>query len=455
MISKYGVENSFQLKSVIEKIQKPRNKDFYKKIREKSKKTCLEKYGVDHNMKNIELKQKMQKSYIEKYGGLFNGSNSVKEKSKQTNFQHYGVEWNLQRKDIKRNGKKLHTINYERILEICKEQNLEPLFSKEEFKGNYNLNPIYYKFRCLICNEIIERTPHNKNHILCYKCSPFTSSTSLKEKEIFNFIKSIYSGLVIQNDRKILKPKELDIYLPELKLAIEYNGVYWHGYHNEIQIPLSEFKKNTEWKRLECQKLGIRLINIDDYDYLNKPEIFKRFLQDQILPRQKIGARECEIKSIDTKTARDFCEYYHVNGFKGGSEKFGLYYNDELLIVAIFAKYKSDYECVRLCYKTGYDVIGGWAKIQKHFGKRFLHYVNLKYFPGENKTGCGYRFVGKNILHRNSLQNKTNLKKYCKNIDPNLSDFQNCLNNGYICSFDVGNDIRWYNRKETINDKNT
>lgn len=27
---------------------------------------------------------------------------------------------------------------------------------------------------------------------------------------------------------------------------------------------------------------------------------------------------------IDTKTAREFCEYYHIDGYRNGSEKYGI-----------------------------------------------------------------------------------------------------------------------------------
>ena len=33
----------------------------------------------------------------------------------------------------------------------------------------------------------------------------------------------------ITNDRSVIPPKELDIYIPSLKIAIECNGCYWHS----------------------------------------------------------------------------------------------------------------------------------------------------------------------------------------------------------------------------------
>ena len=167
-----------------------------------------------------------------------------------------------------------------------------------------------------------------------------------------------------------------------------------------------------------------------------------------ICERKRVYARDCIYKEIDTRTAEEFLTYYHVNGFRGGHYKCGLFYNDELICVAVFGKHKKyENECIRLCYKTGYDIVGGWAKIQKHFGKQFLHYVNLKYFSGENKTGCGYRFViNKQLYSRQQLQ-KSKLIKMFDDYDDSVSDFQNCLKHNGIAIFDCGNDIRIYNQK--------
>lgn len=97
------------------------------------------------------------------------------------------------------------------------------------------------------------------------------------EEELYQYIISIYNGKVIPNDRNIIKPKELDIYIPDLKLAIEYNGVYWHdnleennpGYHAE--------------KKKLCEKSGIELINVWDTDWNNDSNSIKLMIKDIIL----------------------------------------------------------------------------------------------------------------------------------------------------------------------------
>ena len=73
-------------------------------------------------------------------------------------------------------------------------------------------------------------------------------------------ISTIYKGTIISNTRKIIKPLELDLYLPDLKIAIEYNGTYWHSSKNNKNI---EYHLN---KSLLCRKLGIRLIHIYEFE---------------------------------------------------------------------------------------------------------------------------------------------------------------------------------------------
>jgi hypothetical protein len=406
---------------------------------EKSRKTNIEKYGVDNVAKNEDIKNKIKQTNLKKYGGIAPACNEeVKNKQRNTIIKKYGSFDNMP--GPKASHEKF--IKYRNTL--SEELGLEWI-DQNEFRGKYDGKPIYYTFRCNKCGAIFKDDFHSGLPI-CRNCHPTLNGSSSQEEDIYKFITSVYTGTVIRHDRNVLNGKELDFYFPDLKVAIEYNGTYWHGYRKDTTLSLAEFKRKIEEKRLICESKDIRLITIDEADYVDRPDVFNRFIQDAICPRKRIFARNCIIKEIDTDTARKFCEYYHVNGFKGGYKKLGLFYNDELLTVAIFGKHpKYENECIRLTYKTGYDVIGGWAKIVRHFGKKFLHYVNLKYFRGENKTGCGYRFyIKKKLVYRQQVQKKY-LKNYCNNIDESLSDFQNCLMNNGIAIFDVGNDIRIYN----------
>lgn len=96
----------------------------------------------------------------------------------------------------------------------------------------------------------------------CPKCA---KQVSAGELEVLEFVRvSFPRSLVRSSVRDVISPKELDIYLPEHRAAIEYNGTYWHslkpsGYH--------------EAKTLACRSLGIRLLHLDEEDWKNfRPE---------------------------------------------------------------------------------------------------------------------------------------------------------------------------------------
>ena len=410
----------------------------YTSRNEKSKKTVLERYGVDNVAKSAEVKNKIKETNLERYGHTTASQNEeVRAKESKTIRERYG---NNVPGAVASHKKFLEQRNVE-----TEKLDLEWL-DKDGFRGKYENGPIYYTFKCNVCGNTFKDDFHSGQPI-CRTCHPNWSNVSHTEKEIVKYVKSIYKGTILENDRTVLNGKELDIYLPDIKFALEYNGTYWHGYRKDTTLSINDFKKKIEEKKILCNQKGIRLVTIDEADYQDRPDVFNRFIADCILPRKRIFARKCEIREIDTKTARDFLEYYHVNGYRGGNVKYGLFdKNEGLICVAVFGSHpKYENECIRLCYKTGISIIGGWERIQKHFGKKFLHYVNLKYFNGENKTGCGYRFyLHKKLISRNQLQSKT-LHKYIDNIDSNLSDFQNCLINNGIAVFDLGNDIRIYN----------
>lgn len=81
---------------------------------------------------------------------------------------------------------------------------------------------LYDKSRVFIDNSCIYKIEEYYNSVK-------SSYVSKGEKEIVNYIKSIYNGIVLENDKKIIHPYELDIYLPEINIAIEFNGTYWHS----------------------------------------------------------------------------------------------------------------------------------------------------------------------------------------------------------------------------------
>lgn len=144
-------------------------------------------------------------------------------------------------------------------------------YSKVEYKNAYNKVPI-------ICPKhgIFYQIPNS--HLIGKGCSDCGSSLSKSkgEKELCQYIKSVYSGKVLENTRKFIGRKELDIYLPELKLAFEYNGTYWHEIHE---------KRNPgyhEEKRKACKKANITMIEIWENDWRKDQDKIKTLIKEII-----------------------------------------------------------------------------------------------------------------------------------------------------------------------------
>ena len=69
---------------------------------------------------------------------------------------------------------------------------------------------------------------YDRGSIPLYICTPVSLSMHCVDGHLvamLEYIKSIYSGCIIKNDRSVLSGKELDIYLPELNIAFEFNGI--------------------------------------------------------------------------------------------------------------------------------------------------------------------------------------------------------------------------------------
>lgn len=405
----------------------------------KAKQTFLEKYGVDNPAKAKEVQTKIKATNLERYGATSPGKNeAVKEKQRQTLKIRYGST---------NPGALANHIKFTQYRDSETSSAGLVWLDKDSFHGKYDENgPIYYSFKCLKCGKTFKDDFHS-GEPFCPYCHPRRMGASKPEDDLYEMIASFYKGEIVRHDYTVLDGKELDMYFPDKKIAIEFNGDYWHSYRKDSNMSLREFEKKVQLKRIECAKRGIRLVNIDECDFNEKPDVLKRFFEDLLLPRERVPARKCALKQVSLEAAREFCEKYNVEGFEDGQERYGLLYNDELLCLAVFREDNDkEWECTRLCYKTGYDIIGGWAKIQKHFGRKFVHYVSLKYFEGENKTGCGYRVkIGKKVFSKSQLQDESVLREHCKNFNPKLAPLQNCLrSNGYVI-FDVGNDVRVYN----------
>ena len=107
---------------------------------------------------------------------------------------------------------------------------------------------------------------------MCNNCV-YNFKASKDEQEIADFISTFYSGECIRNSRNIISPQELDLYYPEKKIAIEFNGDYFHSDNNKPRdYHYNKFKL--------CKENNILLVSIFESAWLEKKDHIKSYLTD-------------------------------------------------------------------------------------------------------------------------------------------------------------------------------
>jgi hypothetical protein len=452
---------------------------------EKIRATNMKKYGHAYGLQSSEIKEKRVSTCLEKYG-VDNVSklDIISARKKETCLKNYGVSWILQDTDRIQHGvmKKYGVDNvqksagvqlkttitrrsafYDSLFSTLRlNERAVPLFTKDAYiNGGYYEK---YKFKCKKCSTIFEDCLEDGDIPRCTDCY---KGSSTFEKEVTEYIKLILgtSVTIIENDKKTLSGNyELDILLPSINIAIECNGLFWHG-----EMGGNKLRKYHLQKTIECEKKNIQLIHIFEDEWINHSDIVKIKLS-HLLKQTKletIYARKCIIKEISSTEKNIFLNTYHIQGQDTSSIKTGLFYMDKLVGVMTFGHKrifmnhkqdnKSEFELIR--YASSSHVIGGAGKLLNYFIKkytptkiisyadrRWTFYKNNLYEKlGFEKVSDGtpnYWYFGRGKeykrYHRFGFR-KNVLAARLKIFDSNLSEWENMKNNEWDRIWDCGN----------------
>lgn len=348
-----------------------------KQVREKIKKTNLERYGSEHNWgRNSTVWNKIKQTNLEKYGTEYLvQSDHFKEKAKETMLEHYGVENPMKSEEVKN---KVKQTNINRYGVPCTWNSGSPVRDKliERCMQDYGV-PYYCmtdKCKQSLTNQI--------SHINKY-FKGLLDSVSLES--CFEYKVGWYS---------------YDLYIDSLKLLIDINPSFTHS----VTPGISNFKpKSKEYHYMRYKNAivnGYRLLQIWDWDNIDK-------ILANLKDRKSIGARQCELKKVSKKDATEFCNNYHYqNATKTLQYAYGLYFDNELIELMTFGKPRYNknfqYELLRLCTKPEYSISGGASKLLSSFEKEInpeslVSYCDLSKFDGKVYENLGFEEIDYSI----------------------------------------------------------
>jgi len=235
-------------------------------------------------------------------------------------------------------------------------------------------------------------------------------------QDLLNEIQTENKLEIIKNSRKILSNKtELDFYLPNYNFAIETNGVYWHsfgGSENKLHQSTRHLKKVNE-----SEEMDIHLFQINENELLD--EILRDIWFSKIklklgIYSEKYFARQCVIKEINSKIAKEFLESNHLQGYAYSNIKLGLFKNDDLLAVMTLGKPRFnteiEWELIRLASKKNTLIVGGASKLLKYF---------IRNYNPNNIISYGNR----RWVNKNNIYDKLGFE-FIKNTKPNYYYFK-------------------------------
>lgn len=283
----------------------------------------------------------------------------------------------------------------EKLKVICKKSNC---YLVSEYKDVST----EMEFKCNSCGKNFlkswERITGNRYRLFCTHCKNGTPIVT-EQSDLCNFIKSVTNLPILQNDRKLISPLELDIVIPDKKIAIEYCGSIWHS---------TRFGKDSNYhanKLKQCNDIGYRLITVYDDEWKEKRTICESRLRYILgVSSVSLGARCCELSAIDNSVALEFLKHNHIQGSGHAHISYGLYRQDLLVSVMTFSKPSVaknssgyDWELNRFASLVGYSVPGAANRLlraftESHKNQKLITFCDLRWGTGVVYEKMGFTF---------------------------------------------------------------
>lgn len=421
--------------------------------------TCLDKYGVTNPMKSQTIVNKLKETFLEQYGvEWITQSEPIKEKIKSAMLKKYGVDNYVKTEEYKQKQKQRYKqMMLQRILKYLSENDL---VLECDISEVYSDEKSILQIKCQKCNNKYSKVWNDiQSWWACPVCKPTGSSYEIEISQLL----TSWNIQFLRNHRITTLDGtkfELDFYISNKLIAIEFDGLYWHC--NQHQLNDQYHLNKTE----KCEELGIKLIHIFEDEWILKKDIVISRLKHILNLKDDlvIYARNCIIQEVSSSAKKLFLEKNHIQGNDTSKINLGLFFNDKLISLMTFSKgniskgSKSEYgiyELSRFCNSIGIHVPGSASKLLSSFKKmvqwkEIYSYADRRWSQGqvynklgfsfETKTPVNYWYIDlrKDILRHHRFQFRKSNLKTMSNYSKDLTEKQIMNLEGWFWIYDCG-----------------
>lgn len=333
---------SLQSREKVRAAAKSRTDDERNAINKKREKTCEHLYGVKNVSQHKELKKKAAETFknrpeeekrkslehsrhirLERYGDYCNGKKisetrksfskqknaEINEKRLKTVLRDYGVKCVLNTEELMQKAAEAR-LSKSYDTSVTHDRHVEPMFTKDYFLEHHFEE---LQWRCKKCGKVfMSKIRQHYSHTLvciarCLDCYPLHGRNSSIESRLTRFVESLDAGTVVHNARDVIPPKELDIYVPSKKLAIEFNGIRWHSL--EMCTPYDYHFQKTN----ECEAKGVFLLHVFENEWLHNRRVVEGCIKMLLgIYDRNVDTADCEVVELHKD---EYDAFYDANSF--------------------------------------------------------------------------------------------------------------------------------------------
>lgn len=357
--------------------------------------------GIRHHMQTQEGRQKVIDKILGKTGGKYSyivQSPEVRDKAVMSIFEkHDEIQKKTEIAYLLNHGVKRYqsTDKFKKQARLAIEKNPQHykkiIDSINDLKELFGVDILEFpkfmkddvKYRCDVCNHegITSITKFKSGNIwICPVCHPYKGGQSKGEYDVSCIIKKYLPEEVFEfSNKKILNGKEIDIFYPDKKIAIEYCGAKYHSSHlaNEWKYGTLEVSEDYHYQKwLGCKNKGIDLITIFDDEWnikFYRKIAIKSLLYKFDIYKNIVKIEDCQIIKIhDSKIIYNFLRNNCLDRFNDYNEAYCIMYKNTIISMFCFNDKENHYD-IRYCNDKDYRILDGFSVLLKKFQFEYPH----------------------------------------------------------------------------------